>query len=254
MKNIEREFEQRLGAFEREANACAIFAYTQFAIHFSAGHDFEIIDRMNMHPGFWNAITGSLQGSAILALGRIFENKPSNHNGAALLRYAETNKGIFQRTAIQARRAADGFTPDQIQIFLANAYDLPADGLAEIRKKFDEQQEFFVQKVAPIRHKIYAHDGKLDHAERQELFANVPLRELEKLVVYPLQMYRALFKLYFDGIKPSLESAPTLITEVLHAAPGKNVSTWEHLHAAKNASEFMAWLKSSPMRSGEAVA
>lgn len=46
-----------------------------------------------------------------------------------------------------------------------------------------------------------------------------------------------------NGVEPDLDGVPATIPEVIDVAPGAHVSTWEHLHAAKNASEFMAWLR-----------
>jgi hypothetical protein len=31
-----------------------VFAYTEFTVHHLAGGDFAVVDRLNLHAGFWN--------------------------------------------------------------------------------------------------------------------------------------------------------------------------------------------------------
>jgi hypothetical protein len=101
--------------------------------------------------------------------------------------------------------------------------------------------------VEPVRHKVFAHAGRLEVAARDALFTRVFLRDFEKLAVFPLRLYRALFGLYRNGMPPMLDSPPTIVTDVLKAVPDDSTTTWEHLHVAKQVEEFVAWMKAAPV-------
>jgi hypothetical protein len=78
-----------------------------------------------------------------------------------------------------------------------------------MRKEFEGYRASYESRVQPIRHGVFAHAGRLDRKARDELFTKVFIRELEKMVVFPLRLHRALFHLYMNGSKPSLDSPPT---------------------------------------------
>src|SRR5436305_2177661 len=87
LQPYEREFEERLDALDRDSREAAVFAYTELAIHHRAGTDVELIDRLNLHPAFWNTVIAGLQDSAFVALGRMFDEDRSTHNIDSLLRF-----------------------------------------------------------------------------------------------------------------------------------------------------------------------
>jgi HEPN superfamily AbiU2-like protein len=243
----EQEFENYLAALNRDARGCAVLAYTEFAIHFTAGHDFPVIDRLNRHPAFWNAILGALQASAIVSLGRIFDRRSDTYSAAQLLGFAEKSLGIFRRGALAARKERAGLAQHDAQAYAADAYELRPGGLDDIRRQFEQKRQFFENKVAPIRHQVYAHAGKLNGKELDQLFNGLPMRALEDLIVFPLRLERAMFNLYHNGRAPALEAVPSLIHDVLKAEPNSWVRTWEHSHAAANAAAFLDWLRGTPL-------
>ena len=243
----EREFETQLKAFEGHARSCATLAYTEFALHFYAGGDFAIRDQLNRHPAFWNAVLAGLQSSAFVALGRIFDKRSDTYSGTALIDFAEKYLGIFSRRAFEARQVRIGLGLDVAKASAARAFELRTGGLADLRQQFEAKQRIFEGKVAPIRHEVYAHAGKLTIEGREAMFTGLPLRDLEDLVVFPLRLERALFQLYHNGREPTLDPAPSIITEVIKSAPERGTSTWEHLHAAANVAGFLDWLRGTPL-------
>jgi hypothetical protein len=94
-------------------------------------------------------------------------------------------------------------------------------------------------RVEPIRHKVYAHAGKITRDERDRLFTGVKVRELERLTVFPLRLDRALSMLFENGLEPALGDPVTIIGEVLRNSPEKGQSTWEHYQQAGDAALFL---------------
>ena len=69
-----------------------------------AEHDPSVVKRLNVAPLFWGTVLVSLQKSAIIALGRVFEKeKDSKHNVARLMREAEQIE-IFSKDALARRK------------------------------------------------------------------------------------------------------------------------------------------------------
>jgi hypothetical protein len=246
MDRFENQFEERLKALHRDSMESAIFAYTQFALDYEASN-FEILDRLNQHPGFWNGLAGALQTAAFIALGRIFDDDKGTHSAQALLNFAEEHPGIFRKAALEARKRKAGAPPDVARERAAEAYELRRGALMPIREEFRKRQEFYRQKVAPIRHKVFAHAAMLDREEREKLFTDLFRRPLEDLVVFSLRLHRALSKLYHDGREPVLDDAPSNIGDVMKALPAPRTTTWEHLHTARDTAAFLEWLKRGPL-------
>lgn len=249
IQEAEQEFEARLTALERDANACAVYGYTRFAFHFIADSDFAVIDRLNRHPAFWNTVLAGLQASAIVALGRIFERRKDTYNAGKLIDYADKHLEVFRRDALAARAVRGGMSPHDAKAYAAKSYEPRPGGLDELRRQFEEKRDSYEDEetgagVQRIRHNVYAHAGPPSLIEAEP---KVQLRALEDLMVFPLRFHRALFKLYHDGLEPILDSAPFLTDDVIKNAPAPGVSTWEHLHAAGNVAAFLDWLRSTPL-------
>lgn len=242
----ELEFERRLEALAKDANTCAIVAYTDFTQHhFEA--DWDVLDRLNQHPGFWSTVRAALQTSIFISLSRLFDRDSKNDGIQQILKHADDHRGIFNRAHLESRKVRAGMSPPEARRYASEAYELRAGGLNKLRAAALEKQAVFDDKVAPIRHGVFAHAGRLSAGERDALFSGLPTRTLEDLCVFPLRMHRGLTHLYHDGAPPTLQDAPSLYATVLKELPGPRVNTWEHLHAAKDAKEFFEWFKGTPV-------
>ena len=245
MVQFETDFQVRLDALESDARACAAFAYTEYVLRHRAGADPAVGQLLNEHKAFWWPILSALQKSTFLALGRIFDDDKATHNARELLKFAESHLGIFSQQALEARKIREGLDPLIAKKYAAAAYIRPRDGLAALRAELESKQDFYKSKLAPIRHQVYAHRARLSAGARDALFADLMLHDLEGIIVFTLQLERAVFKLYHDGREPILQPAPTSIGDVMQALPERHTSTWEHLHAAKDTSAFLDWLKAN---------
>jgi hypothetical protein len=242
ISNSEIEFEERLNTLFNDSRACAVFLYTELTIHHLAANNNKTFERINGHSAFWNGILGALQSSAFVALGRIYDNDRHSNSALQLLRFAEKNIGIFRRSYIERRKIRFGSAKDVAKVYASEAYELPRGGLTSLRTEFDANRQFYVNRIQPIRHNVIAHAGRLTKKDRDELFENLFIRELESVAVFPLRLYEALYQLYFDGREPRLDDVPTNIAEVLKAGASPHVSTWEHRHVAATVENFLNWL------------
>lgn len=247
MKQFEERFEAALSALEHDGRAASVFVYTELTLHHFFGGDLEVMDRVNPHAGFWNGILAGLQTSGFIALGRLYDRDSNDHTLHALLEFVGEHRGLFQPVQLEQRRIRAGMAADDARTFASQAASLKASVVAELGKEFERHRALYDTNVRPIRHSVFAHAGRISRQERDALFTRVFTRELERMVVFPLRLHRALFQLYMNGDEPLLDSPPTLITDVLNALPDDSTTTWEHLHAAKNAVAMVLWMKNSPL-------
>ena len=108
-----------------------------------------------------------------------------------------------------------GLSATDAHAYASEAFEPRAAAFKPLRDAFDEHRALYVAKVQPIRHQVFAHAGRIAREERDALFSDLFVRELEGLVVFPLRLASAFFRLYHDGIEPVLaDNVPTVITDV----------------------------------------
>jgi hypothetical protein len=246
MKQFEQQFEAHLDALKKDGHAASIFVYTEITLHHFFGGDTDLLDRVNEHAGFWNGVLAALQASGFISLGRMYDEDSGTHTIHALLRFIEDYKGLFRPNALEIRRQAAGMTSEDARSFAEGSWTLKASDLLPIREEFEQFRQLYKTNIEPIRNKVFAHTGKIDRHQLNALFTKVFLRDLERIVVFPLRLERALVGLHQNGIAPTLESPRTNMVEVLNNLPGDRTSTWEHFHAVKSAAAIAAWMKLTP--------
>ena len=229
-----------------DGNSCAVFAYTWLVFDHLTRGDAGLRDRVNEHSAFWNGVLGALQTAAFVGLGRVFDTKASTDSAKQLLRFARTNRGIFSRKSIEARKINSGLSAADAKEFAAAAYELQTGGLASLIAEFEKQRKFYIKEIGPIRHNVFAHSGRLTHEARDALFTNLSRPDFEQLAVFPLRLYESLFRLY-EGREPVFEGPPTSITEMLTELPPSWITAWEHLHVARTVSVFLETLRDSSL-------
>jgi hypothetical protein len=259
VRQLDHDFEERLRALDDDGRACAVAAYTWLALDTRVGGDEALLSLFNEHAGIWNAVRASLVVATISALGRIYDDDRKTNSARQLLKRAVANPVLFTRDALRARRVRGGMAPAAAEAFVAaaevfvagtNAFEIVRTDLAALDDAFEAQSLIYLAKVRPIRHKVYAHTGRITRDERDALFTGLPpVRDFERLVVFPLRLHRALFSLYTDGRRAILDDVPTVIDNVLAAPVPPRTSTWaEHRHAAADVARFLDWLLDSRRR------
>ena len=240
----EEEFKRQLDVLGGNARLCTIFLYTQLAFDLIAGSTFEVRDRVNRHAGFWNGILGGLQASTFIALGRIFDTTKGTNNAGRLLRYAADHPGLFSRASLEV---AEGLDPALATQYASEAHHFKKVDLKTLHKAFDKYRAYYDATVGPVRHKVFAHAGQInDRSQLEALFAQIPIRKLEKLTVFPLRLHSALWMLFVNGIEPSMRKAPTNVKKIADAGLGAHVGSWEHLHTVADTLAFLEALHLDP--------
>lgn len=239
--NAEEQFEAKLGALRNDAVACVRYSYTLLAIDSST--EPELCELLNSHALFWNTVRSGLQASAVIALGRIFEHNRGRNGANPTLRFAEEHPGIFSRKSLRDRKLRQGLTEGDAAAYVEDSFEPRQHGFADLRQRLDEMRNLYEGSVRPIRNDVFAHAGQLTVKYRDDLFANLTMRKFERLVVFPLQLWDALFILFSDGREPVVRDAPTLVSEIVAAGVPEYVSTWEHVHAAVSTAAFLESLR-----------
>jgi hypothetical protein len=243
--SLAERFQIRLNALERDSRTAARFTYIGEAIRFSAAQRPDLIAKLDQFASFWNPVLGALQTGAIVALGRIYDQRRDVLSARRLLDCASANQGLFSRASLQARKAAE------LGLAGAHAY-VAADTCVPTQAHFDaidatllEHTALYEARIQPIRHKAFAHAGHISPEEMEAMFAAVPRTGLERLTVFPLRLHEALWQAYHNGRELLLGEAPIAIQDLVANPVGRRETSWEHRHAVRDATDFLAWLESA---------
>jgi hypothetical protein len=204
--SVEEQFERELEVFRTEAETAAQFFYAFLAIHASAAAEQKVHRLLNTAPLFWKTILGSLQTASFVALGRVFDQN-STHNVDRLLKLAQDNPQMFSKAAFARRRKGPATTPPHwLNDYLKHVYvPKPAD-FRRLRGYVSKHRKIYVEKYRPLRHQIFAHKILSDAAAVSALFAKTDIREMERMLVFMMSLYNALWQLFANGIRPALRT------------------------------------------------
>lgn len=233
----EQIFLQRLEALQRDARAAARYAYLGSSINFIANQNRALVPILDRDAGFWNTVLGAMQTSSIVALGRIYDSRKDVLSADKLVKHVTTYPGIFSRVALAARKGSS---------YAANAFEPRAADFTPLQEALDQYTGLYESTIGPIRHKVFAHAGNITDAEMYEMFQNVPRTDYERLSVFPLSLWNALFQLYYNGEAPVLDSMTTDLATLVANPPGAQEITSEHRYAIRDAAQFLEHLLPPP--------
>jgi hypothetical protein len=202
--NAVQEFERELEVFRTEAETVAQFFYAYLDIHACAGAEKQIYRLLNTAPLFWNTMLGGLQTAAFVVLGRIFD-QDSAHNLGRLLRLAQDHPQIFSKDALARRKQGTEKTPpDWIESYMKHVYAPKPTDFRRLRGYVRKHRKIYLEKYQPLRHQVFAHKGLSDAADVSALFAKTNVRELQRMLVFLMSLYDALWGLFVNGHRPVL--------------------------------------------------
>jgi hypothetical protein len=229
--NPEQQFESELETFRKECEAASQFFYGFRAVHEIARSQTHVFRFLNEYPLFWNTVVGALQTSALIALGRIFDQK-SPHNLDKVLHIASNNLYIFSKQALGRRKQGNQReTPGWLAAYLQDAHMPTAMDFRRLKRHVKKYRRIYEGNYRDLRHKVYAHKVVSDPAEVQILMAKTKIREMEQLFVFLLKLCESLWELFLNGRKPVLRplrySAKRLRS--LAAAPGRGRAVHEEI-------------------------
>lgn len=152
------------------------------------------------------SVSDALQTSTFVVLGRIFDQS-SPHNIGSLLALAESNPSIFSKTALERRKSASAANaPSWIADYMNSVYvPKPADS-RRLRGYVSKHRKTYLAKYRDLRHKVFAHKEITDATQISALFARTNIREMQRMLLFCLSLYDALWQLFVNGKKPVLRS------------------------------------------------
>jgi hypothetical protein len=201
--------------FRTEAEQCAQFLFAFLAVHDCAYRSKAVHALLNRAPLFWNTCLGALQGSAFIALGRVFDSD-SPHNINQLLRIAQDNRSqLFSKAALGLRKqGASPKRPDWLDDLLHSTYEPTADDFRRIKKRVAKWRRIYQSNYRDVRHQFFAHKQAAEDAEVAALFRKGTNRELQQLIAFLGSLYQALWELFFNGRKLVLRPARYSLAEI----------------------------------------
>ena len=204
MTTPEAEFERELEVFRTESEAGTQFFYADLAVHaVAAGHK-SVYQLLNQAPLFWNTISGALQTAALIALGRVFDQR-SAHNLDRVLRIAQDNRQIFSKAALGRRKQGkNSAQPKWLEEYLRDTYEPTPMDFRRIRTHIRKRRKIYENNYRDLRHKWFAHKEVSEQAEITALFDKTNIRELQQLFAFLGSLHEALWQLFFNGRKPVL--------------------------------------------------
>ena len=207
MNQPEDIFANELEIFRTEAESAIQFFYSFLSIHAVAGEHKKVHLLLNTAPLFWNTTLGALQTSTFIALGRVFDQN-SKHNIDRLIKIAQSNMDIFSKESLAGRKRRGSNNADEwLDEYLRDVYVPNADDFRRLRRHIAKRRKIYESNYRNIRHEIFAHKVISEKGEMQALFGKTNIRELQKLLIFLRRLHEALWQLFHNGRKPTLQPA-----------------------------------------------
>jgi len=198
-------FEHHLDEFRKEAQGGAQFFYAMMAIHGTAGESDEVYRTIDDAALFWNTNIAALQSAFFVTLGRVFDQK-SSYNIDRLLKFAQDNPAVFSKEALAERKRQHAHNVDEwLPEYLKTVYEPDTKDFRCLRKYVDKYRKIYSKNYDPIRDRVYAHKELALKSDKDDVFANTRIMELEKLFAFLTHVYEMFWQLYHNGRKPRFE-------------------------------------------------
>lgn len=198
MATPQQDFIRDLEVFRRDCESAAQYFYGYLAIHELARRNRKILALLNRHALFWNTVLGGLQTSALIALGRVFDQDPRTHNIGRLLALASSNLNIFSKSSLALR------LPSVDARALDRLYEPVAGDFRMLKRHVAKHRLLYERNVRDIRRKMLAHAEVVDPGEINALLSGTLVREIQQLIVFLVSLHATLRGLFQNGLKPVL--------------------------------------------------
>lgn len=235
----EVQFEQELEVFRTEVETALQFFYGFLAIHACVGDTPTVHRLLNTAPLFWNSTLGALQTSTFVALGRIFDQS-SPHNIGVILALAEGNSSMFSKTALERRKLGSAANASSwIAEYMNSVYVPKSADFRRLRGYVSKHRKTYLTKYQVLRHKVFAHKEITDATQISALFARTNIREMQRMLLFCLSLYDALWQLFMNGRKPVLRSRRISVDRIRKRAVGRGRSNAVHERIVEDAETFL---------------
>lgn len=204
----EVKFERELDIFRIEVEIGVRCLSAYLAVNSIALSSEPVNILLNTAPRFWNTNVHALQVSAIMALGRVFDQR-SPHNLDKLLKIAQDNLEIFSKEAIGRRKQKQGanLAPSELDDYLRGAYEPTPEDFRNLKNCVKKWRRIYESNYRDMRDKLFAHKEVSDPSKFDALVAKTNIGELQNLFAFLLSFELKLFALFFNGYKPNLSTS-----------------------------------------------
>jgi hypothetical protein len=197
-------FEAELEHFRQQAESIVQFLASYLTIRDVIGRDRSVHAALNRSALYWATTLGALQQSAIITLGRIFD-QGSDHNIDRLMNLAQATPGPFSKDALRARKHGIGLTPDYLDQYVAEAYEPTAADFRDFRKEISKRRAIYEKNYRQVRNEFVAHSETIDPEEIAAMFTRTNIEALQDLLDFACALHAALQDLYLNGTRPTLD-------------------------------------------------
>jgi hypothetical protein len=201
----ERDFLQELEIFRGECEGSSQHLYAYLAIHGIAKRRKDVYRVVDRYALFWNTVAGALQLSAIVTLGRVFD-QDTPHNIDVLLRLAQRHPTMFSRSALGIRKVPAASTPPPawLSAFLSEVHEPTAQDFRDLRKQVKKLRRTYENRFRPLRHGVFAHRLLHGDVEIAPVAAKANINELKRVIATLLDLHEAIWQLFYNGRPPVL--------------------------------------------------
>lgn len=202
MTEAEATFAAELEALRRNAEEASQFLFAHLAINRLAKERRRILRVLQRDSLFWMTVQSALFSSALLAVGRIFDQR-SHHNLDLLLKMARGTPELFTREALAQRKRAGGPEPPWLAEYLRGVHVPTADDFRDLRRQVKRLRAIYEAKYRDLRHGVVAHTLSVDPDVIKAQFAKTNRVEFQRLVISLCASHDSLWDLFMNGRKPS---------------------------------------------------
>jgi hypothetical protein len=166
----------------------------------------EILRALNANALSWNIITHSLLITFFTAMGRIFDGDSRSLTVHSFISKCESEIAQFSKLALEARklRNTHGVRPEWLNDYLQEAYEPIAADFEELAKFAKQHAATYKSNYKPVRDKVIAHKDFTTIGNKEALFAETKIVEVQKILQFLHQVERVVVELHMNGRKSSL--------------------------------------------------
>jgi hypothetical protein len=219
----ESEFERELAIFKVEHVTAQQYFFSYASLKGIAASNSAVFRSMNATPLFWLTTESAMLLSTYIALERIFGR--SGHNLNRLMATATNRIALFSREALAARKRAAGLSADDADRYVHDAFEPSKDDFESLGEQIEENRKLYNARYREVRNKVFAHNVVADLAGANSLLEGTTVTETKALFAFLDALDQALWQLFLNGRKPTLEIRPFLLPppKTVHGRPGEKI-------------------------------
>jgi hypothetical protein len=192
--------------FESEVTTAAITFYAWKSINVVASKDNAVHRAMNSEALSWNAITHSLQTTALITLGRIFDTDHGALSVHSYLNKCISSLDQFGPDHLRQRkiRLANGAPTPWLDDYIADAEYPEKEDFRDLKRTAKQFQKRYEAIYKPIRNQVLAHSDLSTVGNAQALFAKTRIGDIQETLEFLYQLCQVVFQFLHNGRRTKL--------------------------------------------------